>query len=129
MGLGVRVGTLATLALVVPLTFMLSGYALSPPYPGAPAGLFQHGVLCLDVAMAWTVIPLVAAGLALRSSFVTRAGWRSALVGVGAGLIVAATSFLRCPLSDAWHVALSHGGAVLASALLGGFVLARVTRV
>jgi len=129
MGLGVRVGVLATLALVLPLVFTLSGYALSPPYPDAPLGEFKHGVFCFDIAIAWTVVPLVAAGLALRSRFVTRAPWRSALVGAGAGLIVAATSFLRCPVSGAWHVALSHGGAVVASALLGAFLLARATRV
>lgn len=129
MGLGMRVGTLAGLAVVLPFGFMLSGYALSPPYPEAPGGAFKHGVFCFNVALAWTAVPLVAAGLALRGSFVTRAGWRSALVGAGAGLFVAATSFLRCPLSGAWHVALSHGGAVVAAALLGAFVLARVTRV
>ncbi len=129
MGLGMRVGVLAGLALVLPLGFILSGYALSRPYPEAPAGAFKHGVFCFNIALAWTTVPLVAAGIALRGAFVTRAGWRSALVGAGAGLVVAATSFLRCPLSSAWHVALSHGGAVVASALLGAFVLARVTRV
>jgi hypothetical protein len=128
MGLGIRVGALAGLALVLPLGFMLSGYALSPPYLDAPAGAFKHGIFCFNIALAWTAVPLVAAGLALRGAFVTRAGWRSALVGAGAGLVVAATSFLRCPLSSPWHVALSHGGAVVACALLGAFVLARVTR-
>lgn len=129
MGLGVRVGALAGLAVVLPLGFILSGYALSPPYPTALEGGFKHGVFCFNVALGWTTMPLVAAGLALRGAFVTRAGWRSALVGAGAGLVVASTSFLRCPLSSDWHVALSHGGAVVASALLGAFVLARVTRV
>jgi hypothetical protein len=128
MGLGLRVGALAGLAVVVPLVFMVSGYTLSPPYAAAPGGAFNHGVFCFNVALAWTTVPLVAAGLALRGSFVTRASWRSALVGAGAGLVVAATSFLRCPLSSAWHVALSHGGAVVACALLGAGVLARVTR-
>jgi hypothetical protein len=129
MGLGMRVGALAGLAVVLPLGFMLSGYALSPPYAEAPGGGFKHGVFCFNIALAWTTVPLLAAGLALRGSFVTRAGWRSALVGAGAGLVVAATTFLRCPVSSAWHVALSHGGAVVVSALLGAFVLARITRV
>ena len=65
---------------------------------------------------------------ALRNTFVTRAVWRSALVGAGAGLIVAATSMLRCPLSGAWHNTFSHAGAVVASAILGALVLSRITR-
>jgi hypothetical protein len=129
LGLGARVTLLAALALALPLTFTLSNYALAPPYAEAPLGSFKHGVFCFNVAIAWTLLPLIAAGIALRSSFVSRAVWRSALVGLGAGLIVATTSMLRCPLSGAWHMALSHGGAVVASALLGALVLSRVTRV
>jgi hypothetical protein len=129
LGLGARVAALAGLAVIAPLGFTLSGYVLSPPYPAAPLGSFKHGVFCFSIAIAWTLLPLIAAGVALRGSFVSKALWRSALVGAGAGLIVATTSMLRCPLSGAWHMALSHGGAVIASALLGAFVLARVTRV
>jgi hypothetical protein len=129
LGLGSRVGMLAGLAVVAPLIFTISNYALSPPYPEAPLGSFKNGVFCFNIAIAWTLLPLLAAGISLKGSFVSRAGWRSALVGAGAGLIVATTSMLRCPLSGAWHMALSHGGAVIASALLGAFVLARVTRI
>jgi hypothetical protein len=129
LGLGARVGVLAALALIAPPIFTFSGYALSPPYPEAPLGSFTNGVFCFNIAIAWTLLPLIAAGLSLRGSFVSRATWRSALIGAGAGLIVAMTSMLRCPLSGAWHMALSHGGAVIASALLGALVLARVTRV
>jgi Negative regulator of sigma F len=128
LGLGVRVALLATLALALPLGFVLASVLDSPPYPGAPLGLFKHGVFCFNIALAWTLLPLIAAGFALRGTFVTRPTWRSALVGAGCGLVVSATSMLRCPLSGPWHMALSHGGAVIAAALLGAFVLARVTR-
>lgn len=128
LGLGARVSLLATLALALPVTFAVVSYFFSPPYPGAPKGEFKYGVLCFNVAIAWTLLPLVAAGFALRGTFVTRATVRSALVGAGAGLVVSATSMLRCPLSDSWHMALSHGGAVIAAALFGASVLARVTR-
>jgi hypothetical protein len=128
LGLGARVTLLATLALALPAAFAGVSYVFSPPYAGAPAGDFKHDVLCFNVAVAWTLLPLAAAGLALRGTFVARAGVRSALVGAGAGLVVSATSMLRCPLSDSWHMALSHGGAVIAAALLGATVLARFTR-
>ncbi|HSU39391.1 MAG TPA: NrsF family protein [Polyangiaceae bacterium] len=129
LGLGARVTVLATLALALPATFAVVSYVFSPPYAGAPAGEFKYGVLCFNVALAWTLLPLIAAGIALRGTFVTRATLRSALVGAAAGLVVSATSMLRCPLSDSWHMALSHGGAVIAAALFGATVLARVTRV
>lgn len=128
MGLGARVTLLATLALTFPLLFGFTNYAFSPPYPEAPLGELMHGVFCFNIALAWTVLPLIAAGFALRNTFVTRAVWRSALVGAGAGLIVAATSMLRCPLSGAWHNTFSHAGAVVASAILGALVLSRITR-
>jgi hypothetical protein len=128
LGLGARVTLLASLSLAFPALFAVCNYAFSPPYPEAPLGLFMNGVFCFNIAIAWTLLPLIAAGFALRSTFVTRAVWRSALVGAGAGLIVAATSMLRCPLSGSLHNAFSHGGAVIASALLGAFVLSRITR-
>ena len=128
LGLGARAAVLAALALAFPASFMVVNYALSPPYPEAPLGVFMNGVFCFNIALAWTLLPLIAAGFALRGAFVTRAVWRSALVGAGAGLVVAATSMLRCPLSGALHNTFSHGGAVVASALLGAFVLSRVTR-
>jgi hypothetical protein len=128
LGLGVRVTLLATLALAFPALFAVASYLYSPPYPEAPLGVFMNGVFCFDIALAWTLLPLIAAGFALRGTFVTRAVWRSALVGAGAGLVVAATSMLRCPLSGALHNTFSHGGAVVAAALLGAFVLSRITR-
>jgi hypothetical protein len=128
LGLGARVTLLATLAIAFPASFVIGSWLFSPAYPGAPLGVFANGVFCFNIALAWTLLPLIAAGFALRHSFVTRAAWRSALVGAGCGLVVAATSMLRCPLSGVWHNTFSHGGAVVASALLGALVLSRVTR-
>jgi hypothetical protein len=128
IGAGQRVTLLATLSLLAPLLYTLSGYLLAPPYAGAPIGDLKHGVSCLNVALAWTLLPLLAAGVALRRSFIGRPVLRSALLGAGAGLIVSVISTLRCPLSGALHVALSHGGAVIVTALLGAVLLSRVTR-
>jgi hypothetical protein len=80
------------------------------------------------MAVAWTILPLLLAGFALRTTFVGGAGWRSAVLGTGAGLLAAATITLHCPVSGSFHVGLGHGGAILASALLGALVLSRVTR-
>ncbi len=128
LGLGLRVGVLALLALLGPVAFAVSAYAFSPPYPGAPLGELMHGVFCFNMALAFTIVPLIVAGFALRNAFATSAVYKSALIGAGAGLLVSTTSMLRCPLSGALHMGLSHGGAVIASALLGALVLSRVTR-
>ncbi len=128
LGLGLRVTLLASLALVAPALYAACGYVLSPPHPSAELGNFEHGVLCMNIALAWTLLPLIAAGLGLRRAFAGNAVVRSAVLGAGAGLIVSVTSTLRCPLAGAWHVALSHGGAVVLTALLGAVLLSRVTR-
>ncbi|HET9955075.1 MAG TPA: hypothetical protein VFQ61_11250 [Polyangiaceae bacterium] len=129
LGLGLRTGLLMMLALLCPAGFLLVGGLQPLPYPEVPLGNFQFGLLCFNVAMGWTLLPLVLAAYALKNSFVGRAGYRSALVGGGIGLIVASASALRCPLSAVSHVVFSHGGAVIASALLGAYALSRVTRV
>jgi hypothetical protein len=128
LGVGARVGLLAGLSLLTPLSFVLGGMLGSPPYPEAAPGDFRDGVFCFHMAVAWTVLPLLLAGFALRGTFVGGSGWRSAALGTGAGLIAAAVITLHCPLSGSLHVGLGHGGVVVASALLGAFVLSRVTR-
>lgn len=128
LGLGARVGLLAALSLLSPAAFVLGALLAPAPYAAAATGDFRDGAFCFHMALAWTVLPLLAAGLALRGTFVGRAGWRSAALGAGAGLLAAAAITLHCPLPGPVHVGLGHGGAALASALLGGFVLSRVTR-
>jgi hypothetical protein len=128
LGVGQRAGLLAGLALVTPLAFILGALLGPAPYPGAPAGSFVDGVACFHIAVAWTVLPLVLAGFALRGTFVAQSVWRSATVATAAGLVAAAVITLHCPVAGAVHVGLGHGGAILASALLGALVLSRVTR-
>jgi hypothetical protein len=127
-GVGARTALLAGLSLLVPLAFVLGAALGPPPYAGAPEGDFRDGVVCFHLAVAWTLVPLVLAGFALRATFVGRAGWRSAALGSGAGLLAAAVITWHCSVSGPFHVGLGHGGAILASVLLGALVLARITR-
>jgi hypothetical protein len=128
-GLGLRALWLTSVALGAPFAYVVAGGLWPMPYPEAPRGNLAFGVLCFHLAIAWTVPPFIAAGIALSRAFVTRAGARGALLGAAAGLCVAALSGLRCPLSDPAHIVLSHGGAVVVSAALGAWLLARVTRI
>jgi hypothetical protein len=129
LGVGQRAGLLAALALLTPLAFVLGALLGPTPYADAEVGSFGDGVACFHIALAWTVLPLVLAGFALRATFVGSSMWRSVAVGVAAGLVAAAALTLHCSVAGAFHVGLGHGGAILASALVGAFVLSRVTRV
>lgn len=128
LGLGSRALLVSGLALLGPLGFMLLGLFTPPPYAHGEVGNLMFGAYCLNCTVAWALLPMVAAGLALRGSFAAGSAWRSALLGVGCGLIAAGLFTLHCPVVGPWHVALAHGGAVLIAALIGGFGLTWLTK-
>lgn len=55
----------------------------------------------------------------------TRAGW---VIGLAAGASGATIAALHCPVDSLVHIALWHGGAVLASTIAGRFLLAPLLR-
>lgn len=127
-GLGTRPALVVALSLVCPLTFLVAGLCMPPPYPGGATGNLTIGAYCLNSTIAWALLPIASAGVALRRAFASGATWRSALLGGGCGLVAAALFNLHCPLVGQLHIVLAHGGAVLASALGGGLLLSRFTR-
>ena len=118
-----HVGRVPFLVLVV---LFLAGFALSSD---SAKGTLEDAAYCFNVMLAWASVPLVAAAFALRRSFVGRAGWRSALIGIGAGLVSASVMNLHCSLSDAMHMTLGHGLAVVLAGVAGAFGLERALRV
>jgi hypothetical protein len=128
LGVGARTGLLAALALLSPAAFVLGALLGPMPYEQAAVGDFRAGVVCFQITIAWTILPLLLAGFVLRGTFVGSSVWRSAALATGAGLVAAAVITLHCSTSGPLHVGLGHGGAVVASALLGAFVLSRITR-
>jgi hypothetical protein len=127
-GLGSRPALVVALALVCPLTFLLAGLGMPTPYAGGDPGNLMSGAYCLNITMAWTLLPIVSAGVVLRRAFVSGAIWRSALLGAGCGLVAAALFNLHCPVMGKLHIVLAHGGAVVISVLGGGLLLSRFTR-
>lgn len=128
LSLGGSIATVRVLAVLAPLSFVLLGLALPSPYVGGQAGNLSLGASCLDSTLVWALLPVAAAGIALRGTFAAGAEWRSALLGGGCGLIAAGLFTLRCPIVGNLHVAFAHGGAVLLSTCVGGLSLARITR-
>jgi hypothetical protein len=126
LGLGLGVSLVAGAAVLGPLSFWLLAAGLPAPYAAAPSdGFWLGALLCLDITLAWAAAPLLLAALALRRAFPTVAGWRSALVGAGLGLLSGAAINLHCPNVAASHLVLGHGVPIALAALVGGLVVSR----
>jgi hypothetical protein len=128
LGLGLGLGAIASLALLGPVSFWFSALAMpSPATAQSNAGL-PAALVCFDITLLWSVLPLVAAAFGLRRSFASQAVWRSALIGAAAGLFSGAAINLHCSNGDPLHMAFGHGLPVVLGALVGAFVLARWLR-
>lgn len=128
LGLGLGLGGIATLALLGPLSFWLSALATPSPIPAQSDAGLSAALVCFDITLLWSALPLVAAAFGLRRSFASQALWRSALIGAAAGLFSGAAINLHCSNGDPLHMAFGHGLPVLLGALVGAFVLARWLR-
>lgn len=123
-GLGLKLPLLRSLAIAAPLVFTLT--AMSAPFEldaDFGAKFWLDALICFDITVAWTAIPLLAAIVGVRRAFPTAPAWRSALVGAACGLFSGATMNLHCPNADSLHMAIGHGLPVFIATVLGGFVL------
>lgn len=124
LGLGAKIGLISGLALLGPLAFCLVAFGAPLPTASAPGDSSALGILvCFDITVAWTAVPLLAATLTLRGAFATGARWRSALIGAAVGLFAGATMNLHCPNVAPLHMLAGHGLPVIVATLLGSFVL------
>jgi hypothetical protein len=129
LGLGVNWAVIATLAVLGPLTFWITGLATPMPYAAtADTQPWLGALVCSDIMLAWMSAPLFAAAFALRGAFAAAASWRSALVGAGVGLFSGVTINLHCPNVHPFHLAIGHGVPVVLGSLLGAFVVTRWVR-
>lgn len=129
LGLGASLGPLALVALLAPSSFLLTGAALPVPHePATGSSSLVGAFVCLDITVAWSVVPLVFGAIALRGAFPAASIWRSALVGAAAGLFAGATINLHCPNVAHFHLLVGHGLPVIAAALIGAFALSRFSR-
>lgn len=88
-------------------------------------GFARAAFVCGDIVLLLGVVPLCVATYALRRFSVTGAVWRSALVGLGIGLVTASINALHCSNVDAMHVAVGHLWPVPIFVLVATFVLRR----
>jgi hypothetical protein len=129
LGLGARIGLITALALLGPLAFCLVALGAPIPHVADSDESSVLGILvCFDITVAWTAVPLLCAALVLPGAFAAGVGWRSALVGASIGLFAGATMNLHCPNAAPLHVLMGHGIPVIVATLLGALVLGYRTR-
>jgi negative regulator of sigma F NrsF-like protein len=124
-GLGERKAILV-LVLGSPVLFALATAATLPHLD--VDRFWHHTVGCLLVTAILAAGPLAVGMYAYRRAFATLFAWRTAGIGLASGALAAATIALACPISDAWHVLIGHGTAMLLAGALGGLLARRVCR-
>lgn len=120
---GLALGAAALLAFFVAAAL---GPFLHPM--GHVGGRLPGYFVCALLTSVLAAIPFAATMVALRRAFPAGARWRSALLGLGVGLLAGAAINAECDDTHVLHVALGHGLPIAASFTLGALVLARRAR-
>ena len=126
-GVGPSIRPTLVFALLGPIAFVVTAMLL--PTVEASDHFLRSVFICGDVVLFLGAIPLAALAWSLRHACVSSAPWRSTLVAVAVGLVAAAAAGSHCTNTDRLHIALGHGLPILVLALMGWFVVRRVTRV
>ena len=115
-------------AAVTSAAFVVLGLLVHPS--GAHSGAYgwEHiarGHGCLEFGLACALVPVVVGALFLRGALPVGSRWVAAGLGAGGGCLGGLVLHLHCPITDAPHVGLVHGGVVLVAALLSAAVAPR----
>ncbi len=129
LGLGSRFEWLVGITLAAPVVFAVLALATAPSFDLSEPTLVKHAFGCASIAVVLGLIPMLAATYALRRVCVTGAPWRSALVGIGIGLLSASVLGMHCSTSDGLHVLAGHVLPVLILGLLATALVRRSARV
>jgi hypothetical protein len=129
LGLGVKRGLVAALALLGPASFCVLAAVTPIPEGHAPGSSSLAAMLvCLSLTLVWAALPLVLAAATLRGAFPVASRWRGGLVGAAAGLFAGTTINLHCSNVAHVHLLMGHGIPVLAATLLGALVVSHFAR-
>jgi hypothetical protein len=128
LGLGEPTIRLAAWVIGAPVLFGLVTVAFFPTDLVGEA-FWSRTETCFLVTAILAAGPLLLGALALRSAFVSAAGWRTAAMGIASGALAASTMALVCPVDGTLHVLLGHGTMMLVMGLVGAGLFRRVTRI
>jgi hypothetical protein len=126
-----RWGWAAASAVVASIGFVVLGLFVHPS--GAHSKYlgwehFPRGHSCLEIGVASALVPVIAGAVFLRRALPVGSRWVAAALGAGGGCLGGLVLHLHCPITDAPHVGLVHGGVVVVSALLSAAFVPRATK-
>jgi hypothetical protein len=127
LGLGAQASRLAALGAVSVATFAMGTLLASPSQPEG-AAFWANVARCIKVSSVLVAPPLALGLWVFRHAFAAAAPWRSALLGMAAGALAAATMSLACADDNALHVLVGHGAMVMVGAIAGASVGRLATR-
>jgi hypothetical protein len=90
---------------------------------------FGQGYVCLKFGVATAIVPVALGAVFLRGALPVGSRWVAAALGAGGGSLGGLILHLHCPITDALHVGLMHGGIVGVAALLAAALVPRATDV
>jgi Negative regulator of sigma F len=120
----------AACAVVASIGFVVLGLFVHPSGAHSKYIGWEHlprGHGCLELGVASALVPVVIGALFLRRALPVGARWVAAALGAGGGCLGGLVLHLHCPVTDAPHVGLVHGGVVIVSALLSAALVTRTT--
>ena len=125
-----RWGWAAAVAIVASIGFVVLGLVVHPS--GAHSKYlgwehFPRGHGCLELGVATALVPVIVGALFLRRALPVGSRWVAAALGAGGGCLGGLVLHLHCPITDAPHVGLIHGGVVAVSAVLSAAFVTRAT--
>jgi hypothetical protein len=120
-------------ALVASLGFVLAGLLLDRHGPTSVVREptlpnLLHGSKCLIVGGLTALVPIALSALLLRGSLPVGSRWAGAGVGAAGGSLGGLMLHLHCPVADALHLGVVHGGLVVIGTLAGALAVPRLTR-
>ena len=120
----------AACAVIASIGFVVLGLLVHPSGAHSKFIGWEHiprGHGCLELGVASALVPVVIGALFLRRALPVGARWVAAALGAGGGCLGGLVLHLHCPVTDAPHVGLVHGGVVVVSALLSAALVTRTT--
>lgn len=111
------------------LLFDRSAPGLSVSSEPSLRSLMSHGHGCLLWGTVTSLVPVALGALLLRGTVPVGSRWAGAGMGAAGGSLGGLVLHLHCPVADALHLGVIHGGVVVAGAAIGALVLPRATRV
>lgn len=117
-------------AVLVSLGFVGTGMIMHPSGPESrqlTLATIHHGHGCLELGLVTALVPALLGAIVLRGAIPVASRWIAAGLGAAGGSLGGLVLHLHCPITDAWHVGLVHGGVVGIAAMLSAALVPRVT--